>query len=81
MDGEKFVTVRQGYFPAQQKVMVGVMCCAPEGPGLRRHFRPARARDAPRARRRAVLYVFLKYLHGGNLLPHFKFPGLKPLPD
>jgi hypothetical protein len=34
IDGEKFVTVRQGYFPAQQKVMVGVMCCAPEGPGF-----------------------------------------------
>lgn len=34
IDGEKYVTVRQGYFPAQQKVMVGVMCCAPEGPGF-----------------------------------------------
>jgi regulation of enolase protein 1 (concanavalin A-like superfamily) len=34
LDGEKFVTVRQGYFPAQQKVMVGVMCCAPEGQGF-----------------------------------------------
>jgi len=34
IDGEKFVTVRQGYFPAQQKVLVGVMCCAPEGSGF-----------------------------------------------
>ena len=34
IDGEKFITVRQGYFPAQQKVMVGVMCCAPEGGGF-----------------------------------------------
>lgn len=34
LDGEKFVTVRQGYFPAQQKVSVGVMCCAPEGSGF-----------------------------------------------
>lgn len=34
LDGEKFVTVRQGYFPAQQKVAVGVMCCAPEGSGF-----------------------------------------------
>ena len=34
LDGEKFVTVRQGYFPAGQKVMVGVMCCAPEGQGF-----------------------------------------------
>lgn len=34
IDGEKYVTVRQGYFPAQQKVMVGVMACAPEGQGF-----------------------------------------------
>lgn len=34
LDGEKFVTVRQGYFPARQKVNVGVMCCAPEGQGF-----------------------------------------------
>jgi regulation of enolase protein 1 (concanavalin A-like superfamily) len=34
IDGEKFVTIRQGYFPPQQKVMVGVMCCAPEGGGF-----------------------------------------------
>jgi uncharacterized protein len=34
LDGEKFVTVRQGYFPAHQKVSVGVMCCAPEGSGF-----------------------------------------------
>ncbi|HUQ10710.1 MAG TPA: DUF1349 domain-containing protein [Steroidobacteraceae bacterium] len=34
LDGEKFVTVRQGYFPAQQKVSVGVMCCSPEGQGF-----------------------------------------------
>jgi len=34
IDGEKYITVRQGYFPAQQKVMVGVMACAPEGQGF-----------------------------------------------
>jgi regulation of enolase protein 1 (concanavalin A-like superfamily) len=34
IDGEKYLTVRQGYFPAQVKVMVGVMCCAPEGQGF-----------------------------------------------
>jgi regulation of enolase protein 1 (concanavalin A-like superfamily) len=34
LDGEKFVTLRQGYFPASQKVSVGVMCCSPEGQGF-----------------------------------------------
>jgi uncharacterized protein len=34
IDGEKYITVRQGYFPAQQKVQVGVMICAPEGQGF-----------------------------------------------
>jgi regulation of enolase protein 1 (concanavalin A-like superfamily) len=34
IDGEKYITVRQGYFPAQQKVHVGVMACAPEGQGF-----------------------------------------------
>jgi uncharacterized protein len=34
LDGEKYITVRQGYFPAQQKVLVGVMCCSPEGQGF-----------------------------------------------
>jgi regulation of enolase protein 1 (concanavalin A-like superfamily) len=33
-DGEKFMTIRQGYFPADVKVMVGVMCAAPEGAGF-----------------------------------------------
>jgi regulation of enolase protein 1 (concanavalin A-like superfamily) len=33
-DGEKFVTVRQGYFPAGVSVNVGVMLAAPEGPGF-----------------------------------------------
>jgi regulation of enolase protein 1 (concanavalin A-like superfamily) len=34
IDGEKFLTIRQGYFPASVQVQVGVMCCAPEGPGF-----------------------------------------------
>jgi regulation of enolase protein 1 (concanavalin A-like superfamily) len=34
LDGEKYLTVRQGYFPAGQKVLVGVMCCSPEGQGF-----------------------------------------------
>jgi regulation of enolase protein 1 (concanavalin A-like superfamily) len=33
-DGEKFTTIRQGYFPADVKVMAGVMCAAPEGAGF-----------------------------------------------
>jgi len=34
VDGDKFVTVRQGYFPAAVECMVGVMCAAPEGAGF-----------------------------------------------
>jgi regulation of enolase protein 1 (concanavalin A-like superfamily) len=34
IDGEKFLTIRQGYFPPNVQVQVGVMCCAPEGPGF-----------------------------------------------
>jgi regulation of enolase protein 1 (concanavalin A-like superfamily) len=33
-DGDKFLTVRQGYFPANVSVMAGVMCAAPEGAGF-----------------------------------------------
>jgi len=33
-DGEKFTTIRQGYFPADVKVMAGVMCASPEGAGF-----------------------------------------------
>ncbi len=33
-DGEKFTTVRQGYFPPAVEVKVGLMCAAPEGQGL-----------------------------------------------
>jgi regulation of enolase protein 1 (concanavalin A-like superfamily) len=34
IDGEKFLTIRQGYFPANVRVLVGVMCCSPEGQGF-----------------------------------------------
>ena len=34
IDGAKFLTIRQGYFPANVKVQVGVMCCSPEGRGF-----------------------------------------------
>jgi uncharacterized protein len=33
-DGEKFLTIRQGYFPAKVETMVGIMCAAPEGGGF-----------------------------------------------
>jgi regulation of enolase protein 1 (concanavalin A-like superfamily) len=33
-DGEVFTTIRQGYFPANVQVDVGVMCAAPEGSGF-----------------------------------------------
>ena len=33
-DGEKFMTIRQGYFPADVRVLAGVMCAAPEGAGF-----------------------------------------------
>jgi regulation of enolase protein 1 (concanavalin A-like superfamily) len=33
-DGEKYLTIRQGYFPAKAEVMVGVMVASPEGTGL-----------------------------------------------
>jgi regulation of enolase protein 1 (concanavalin A-like superfamily) len=34
LDGQKFTSVRQGYFVPGEKVRVGVMCAAPEGPGF-----------------------------------------------
>ncbi len=33
-DGKTFVSVRQGYFPPAPQLEVGIMCCAPEGPGF-----------------------------------------------
>jgi regulation of enolase protein 1 (concanavalin A-like superfamily) len=37
-DGDKFTAVRQGYFPADVKVQVGIMCAAPEGAGFEAVF-------------------------------------------
>lgn len=37
-DGDKYTTVRQGYFPAAVPVEVGIMCAAPEGPGFDAQF-------------------------------------------
>jgi len=38
LNGKDFKSVRQGYFPPQVKVDVGIMCAAPEGPGLEAVF-------------------------------------------
>lgn len=37
LDGKTFTSVRQGYFPAST-AEVGIMCCAPEGPGFDAEF-------------------------------------------
>jgi regulation of enolase protein 1 (concanavalin A-like superfamily) len=37
-DGDKFTTIRQGYFPPAVPVEVGIMCAAPEGPGFDAQF-------------------------------------------
>jgi uncharacterized protein len=31
LDGQKYMSVRMGYFPKEKTVQVGVMCCAPTG--------------------------------------------------
>jgi regulation of enolase protein 1 (concanavalin A-like superfamily) len=38
LDGQDFVMVREGYFPASAAVDVGVMCASLEGPGVRARF-------------------------------------------
>lgn len=38
LDGDKFATIRQGYFQPGVPVEVGVMCAAPEGPGFDAQF-------------------------------------------
>jgi uncharacterized protein len=38
LDGKNFTSVRQGYFPTDQTVEVGIMCAAPEGPGFEAVF-------------------------------------------
>jgi len=39
LDGAKYMSVRMGYFPTQKTVDVGVMCCAPSGPGFDSTFK------------------------------------------
>jgi len=38
LDGQKFTSVRQGYFVPGAKVRLGIMCAAPEGPGFEATF-------------------------------------------
>ena len=38
LDGQKFTSVRQGYFVPGEKVHVGIMCAAPEGLGFEATF-------------------------------------------
>jgi len=38
LDGKTFTSLRQGYFPPNSKVEVGIMCAAPEGPGFEAVF-------------------------------------------
>jgi len=38
LDGKAFTSVRHGYFPPDEKVDVGIMCAAPEGPGFEALF-------------------------------------------
>jgi regulation of enolase protein 1 (concanavalin A-like superfamily) len=39
LDGEKFMSVRMGYFPTQKTVAAGIMCCAPSGSGFDATFK------------------------------------------
>jgi hypothetical protein len=39
LDGDKFMSVRMGYFPTQRTVEVGLMCAAPSGPGFDASFK------------------------------------------
>jgi regulation of enolase protein 1 (concanavalin A-like superfamily) len=48
LDGKTFTSVRQGYFPPNVPVEVGIMCAAPEGPGFEAtfdHLKPGAAQD------------------------------------
>ena len=38
LDGKTFTSVRQGYFPTNPEVEVGIMCAAPEGAGFEAVF-------------------------------------------
>jgi uncharacterized protein len=38
LDGDKFMSVRMGYFPTLRTVEAGLMCAAPSGPGFESSF-------------------------------------------
>lgn len=42
LDGDKFMSVRLGYFPTQQTVEIGLMCAAPSGAGFDASFKALR---------------------------------------
>lgn len=42
LDGEKYMSVRMGYFPPQRSVEVGLMCAAPSGTGFDSTFKGLR---------------------------------------
>ena len=39
LDGDKYMSVRMGYFPTLKTVEVGLMCAAPSGPGFEASFK------------------------------------------
>lgn len=46
LDGEKFMSVRMGYFPTQPTVEVGLMCAAPSGSGFDASFKDLKLESA-----------------------------------
>lgn len=42
LDGDRFTSVRLGYFPPQRSVEAGIMCAAPSGPGFDSSFKALR---------------------------------------
>jgi len=46
LDGEKYMSVRMGYFPTQKTVDVGLMCCAPSGQGFDSTFKSLKLEPA-----------------------------------
>ena len=46
LDGEKYMSVRMGYFPTQSPVEVGVMCAAPSGQGFDATFKSLKLETA-----------------------------------
>ncbi len=49
LDGEKFMSVRMGYFPTQSPVEVGLMCAAPSGQGFDATFKSLKLETSAKA--------------------------------